>query len=181
MLSSLGLGVDLAGASILAIGLLAAPVTLGAQATAFWDFSPQLGAAGARARVDAEVGLSGLVLGIGLQIAGVAFPSTPPRGLIALSAVGGGLLVFGVWSLIRDHRLRQLIVEIARAREADDGSGCELAPLPNGARLMSLGRAAGWEWLGATESVQNYAERNFGLHPDEIDISGKPGPESPSS
>lgn len=164
-----GLGFDIAGAGLLARGLLISHEQIKKFGT--WA---GLGHAQvvdrARNRVDAQFGISLLLAGFILQFAGYALElsgTSPHTGtarlvtamVLGVAAVGVSLLT---WRLLREPMLRRTLVRTARAPDPADEPKHSVA---RGMRLVEYGQAAGYP-MRPDESDEHYAERVFGVKPD---------------
>jgi hypothetical protein len=160
---ALGIGFDIAGAYLVARGLLVPVPVMQRRATAFiggnvMDFATQV-----RDRIDGEVGLWALFAGFVIQaaayvtVAGGAEVSTGGLGhvVVAVTATVAPALVIALCvRLFRPRRLRQMCVEAARY-PTEGGPRSEL-PFAN--RLMYFGKALGKPALEG-ESPEDYARR----------------------
>jgi hypothetical protein len=164
-LFAVGIGFDIAGAYLLARGLLLTPYglwvrfTLAGAGTRFVDE--------ARDRAMAVVGLAALVFGFMIQALGYALSLAvePPAGKSVTSAlVAVGLATLAALAIVsgeritRRRRLRSLFVAIARADTTGDG--------PAGAptvRILVTGAPEIGVDRETDESDEAYARRAFGV------------------
>jgi len=119
-----GLGIGVAGAAILAVGVVNSPRIIAEQAGTYWDYSQPLARAFARDRSDAEIGLAALALGFITQLIGVAWGTGDPSpGLALIAAAIPAGLIAAAWLVIRPRRVERLLARIENERsqiEAED-------------------------------------------------------------
>jgi hypothetical protein len=171
-----GLGIEIAGAVLLARGLLIGPAAMASLNT--WQ-GIERGAATERCRnwVDAAFGVSYLVTGFMFQAAGYEaelFGSTVATGACraytaAALGLAGVLGAIGLWWALRNRMLKRVIVRMALATKGSGGEGDEKRSgwtRRKAGLLLSIGEEAGWpplpEELEEGGAV-NYAERVFGV------------------
>lgn len=138
-LFSAGAGFEVAGAVLLAQGLMTTPRRLAGQITFSHNTSSYVNVRYAEDRADGEVGRASLVAGFTLQAVAYALAAggTDPRthGSWAY-VVSAGCAIFAIavtyaaWRAIRPRRTRAFLAELARydrwARRHDDPEGYEL-------------------------------------------------------
>jgi hypothetical protein len=172
-LFAIGIGCDIAGAYLLARGLLVSPralwvrFTFAGLMTRFVDE--------ARDRVMAVVGLLALVTGFLIQALGYALTlaigsssdKSFTRALVALALSAATVaLVVGVEAATRRRRLRSLLLAIARADTVGEGpaGAPTLRVLIHGAPAIGVERKK-------EESDADYARRAFGVRELRIEPS----------
>ena len=163
-----GLGFEMAGAYLLARGVLSGPREMARRAVSYYDFSAPLALAEARDRVDGNAGIFGLVGGFALQVAGyVAALAGGENGhgsgraaVAAAIAALAAAVALGIWRLAREAAVRRTLVTISSFDERGN------TRRPSAARLRVFGAELGEEPrpdertpAGATE----YARRVFGV------------------
>lgn len=172
-----GLAFDIVGAALLARGLLVSPRLITVLAGQYWDVSPPDAVDRCRNRVDAEFGVSSLIVGFtlqavgyGLQLAGVGSGSSTSR-VVTAFALGGfaaaGIALF--WWRTRTRRLVRLLIRVAKEREGKGGLGDEKTSEWTRKKvnlLADLGRAAGFptvpsDYWGNIGGKSKYVERVF--------------------
>jgi hypothetical protein len=182
-----GLGLDLAGAYLLALGLLREPWQIAYLGT--WYGAMQQSSAAALDRVRAEFGASALGLGFGLQMAGAlavldgAAVRTGRSEVVAGLVIGlgtFGLAMLAYWVLHR-ARLRRLVVQVARETPWDRGGDIEPGDshppwLPHLRALVQLGQELDLSVRRAGESESGYAERVYGVTEYYEPPPKEPGP-----
>jgi hypothetical protein len=116
-----GLGFDLAGATLLALGLLASPRDVVRRSATFYGGNPLDAVVFAKNRIDGLFGLTSIGLGFVCQAvayvavvagAGVSTGWRPAFGAIAMAIVGV-LVAVGVWLAFRRRLLLRLLAEAA--------------------------------------------------------------------
>lgn len=160
-ISAVGLGFDIAGACLLARGVLLSPAQIGRSAT--YSGLASAGAVTLRDRVDAEVGVSLLVLGFVLQAIGYvaqeAGMAAGPDGadaavlfavITAVSVAAG----FATYRLLAPLRMKRVALAAALSHSAPDE--------PDGKWLMYWGGAIG-ETAHPGETQGAYAMRVWGV------------------
>lgn len=161
--SAIGLGLDIAGASIIAIGLLGHPGTFALRATSFWGSSAPTAVAQAESRADAEFGIPTLVSGFVGQLVGLGVHSEASLWLGYGAAATAVLIPLATWhSLWRTWRAKKIAIEIAhytfeRATRLPERSG-----KPTLERLVSMGTGFGVAQRDG-ESEEAYVQRAFGV------------------
>lgn len=163
----MGIGFDVAGAFLVARGLLVPVPVMQRRASAFIGGNTMDFAAQVRNRFDGEVGLPALVVGFSIQavayiaVAGGADVSTGGLGHAVVALTAAVVPVIGVAvgvRLLRPRRFRQMCVEAAHYPTEGD----ERNHLPFVSRLMYFGRALDYAVL-EHESPEDYARRVFGV------------------
>jgi hypothetical protein len=171
----LGLGLDLAGAMLIARGLLITPAAIARLST--WG-GVESGSTVDRARnwIDALFGAAYLGLGFACQaaayfaeLAGATPKSGGCRALWAAVILAVTLAIaLLLWWALKELGLKRLLVSIARNKPGGSDSEAEIAgwTREKALRLHELGEAAGWEAEGAEleeGGVVDYAQRVFGV------------------
>lgn len=161
--SAIGLGLDIAGAAIITIGLLGSPATFALRATTFLGGNSHTAAAEAESRADAEFGLPVLVSGFIGQLVGLSVHSEAAVCLGYAAAALCALVPLAIWHwLWRPWRRKRLAVEIARYSVASSRSMPHRRDQPDLKTLVSLGIGVG-EPLFSGESDEDYAARVFNV------------------
>jgi hypothetical protein len=172
----IGIGFDIAGASLLARGLLTSPLEIARRATSFLGYSGPLATSQIEDKVDAIFGLAALLLGFILQAVGYAFVlgrESTEKGhfATAITAVGLALLaiafVIGAWRLIRLPLVKRAAVRVAHVNVFT--LPVEVKERPYGRLLVAYGEELGFE-LRTGETDEAYAQRVFGV--SEIEPGG---------
>lgn len=162
-----GLGCDIAGAYLVARGLLASNEEILNSSGTFLGFNPRLVVARARDKVAAQFGIGSLLTGFLLQ--GVAYvltvadgtePSPGDSGAAAFATVVGIsaiVAVLGVYAAARRRLERRLLIDIA----SHDRNG--RTPRPQAETLRLLGSY--WSDVEAADGEDHvsYARRAFGV------------------
>ena len=159
-----GLGLDAAGAVLLAKGLLIDPKTIGKVAGTYWGVNLGETVDRSQNRVDAKYGVGCLLAGFLLQAIGYMLElggaTSPAGGDHALTAVALGVLAvalaFGVYFAFRRRELKRTLVAIALSKEEKDKDEQddrlqEVWTVARATRLRDLGGAAGWAFEGEIE------------------------------
>jgi hypothetical protein len=164
-LFAVGIGFDLAGAFLLARGLLASPRDIAQRTGTYFGSNTWATVSAAQDRVDAFGGLVALGVGFLFQAGGYValldhtFDPSPRLGK-AIVGVGLAVLAFAVvviaWRASRRPLVNRQVVEIAHYPLDQD----ERLDLPLGPLLQELGRALG-EPLGEGEDSMSYLRRVF--------------------
>lgn len=171
-----GLGLDIAGAYLVARGLLASNLEIALRAAGYWGSSPPTAVTNAQNKVDGWIGLISLVLGFVLQAVGyfVILSGRADDEVSvgrALAAIGLGvaaiLLVLGVWRRIRRPWLKRTLIEAARVDSRAQPPTFREHPF--GGQLRLFGVAAGFEALH-DETDLAYAQRVFDVDNVETGI-----------
>jgi hypothetical protein len=165
-----GIGLDVAGAFILARGLLASPAVISRRAVARYDLSAPDAVAFARDKVNALSGIAALVTGFLVQALAhvLALGLSPSEGGnwrragVALGfGVAGVVLALVVWFMLRRRWVKRVLVNVARYDS--DGSWHKW---PDAERLRIFGHELGY----AVEpdertpaAARKYAMRVFGV------------------
>jgi hypothetical protein len=175
---TIGIGFGIAGAYLLARGLLASPGTLARRSRPDDEDT----VARVRDRVDASFGLGALAAGFALQAVGYALAvggvgaseRTAARALMALTyAAAAAGAVLALWNGLRDRATRSLLVEVARH---DPRTG-ERQAHPSAERLRDFGRALGYRPLPDEETpggASVYVRRVFGVEQAALTESKNP-------
>lgn len=172
---TVGVSFDLLGGYLLARGLLASPFDIARRTIrpTTWGrgFNEAEAVSHIHSRVDAQVGLSSLGLGFGLQaggyvaaIAGAPIETGAARALVsvalALAATVGAYILF---QRVRWPLVKRAAVRVARANPL---SGV-MEPAPDGATLMAIGRGLGLGFVEVTEQgvtpIGPWAREHFGV------------------
>jgi hypothetical protein len=164
-----GIGLDIAGAYLLARGVRGSALEIVKTTTAYWGWSVPERVKYARDQVDGSYGLYALVGGFGVQLLAYAVMVSTDvdtghslgRGAVAVAA--GGLaagLVLGVWKVTRLRLFRRFLLEIAHIESQDQ----EFVRLdrPDGAMLVAFGDAIEAPQLDG-ETDEAYALRAWGV------------------
>ena len=168
-----GIGFDIAGAYLLARGLIQSPPRILILSSSFFGFNPAQVVARIEDKVSAYFGVSTLVLGFLAQLVGYVLdlalrsapPASPARAYVAVGVAASAIaVVIGVYRSLRRPLGRRAIFDIAHFGT----SGKQ--PDPYGHSLKALGTAFGYPTL-ESESDQAYAKRVW--HVDKI-IEGDP-------
>jgi hypothetical protein len=161
--SAIGLGLDIAGAAIITIGLLGSPATFALRTTTFLGGNFHTAAAESESRADAEFGLPVLVSGFLGQLVGLSVHSEAAVCVGYAAAVLCALVPLAVWHwLWRPWRRKRLAVEIARYSVETSRSMPHRRAQPDLKTLVSLGIGLG-EPLSRGESDETYAARVFNV------------------
>jgi hypothetical protein len=173
-LFAFGIGCDIAGAWLLARGLLLSPHALWVRFT--WAGVEQRFVDEARDRTLAVFGIAALIGGFAIQALGYALSlavesdtdASADRALVAVAfAVLAVALVLGVEAVTRRRRLRSLLLRVARADPIGDGTPAA----PTVRVLTSAASAIGVERRDGEDDVA-YARRAFGVE----DVRVEPPP-----
>jgi hypothetical protein len=168
-----GLGLDLAGAILLALGLLREPWQIAYLGT--WYGPMRQSSAAALDRVRAEFGAAALGFGFGLQTAGClvvlggATVHTGRSEVVAGFVIGLGAfgLVMLSYRAFHRARLRRLVVQVACEtpwdRGGDDEPGAHPSWLPHLRALVQLGQELDLSPRRDGEFEAEYAERVYGV------------------
>lgn len=168
-----GLGAEIAGAVLLAKGLLVSPVQLYARSRGAIEFNASLTIGMCEDRVDATFGVAGICLGFAIQLAGyvTSLVSTPvahgeAAGIAAAFVLPAAALVGIPWWVLRGRLVRREIVRV----------GFEAVPTFNGistatflaavAQRLGYGRTA---TQGLLEPDHLFAGRVFGIELEPSD------------
>jgi hypothetical protein len=163
LISAIGLGLDIAGGTIIAIGLLGAPWTLALRATSFLGESAPTAVFLCESRADAEVGIPALVLGFGGQLIGLAVSAHTwvLIGFLAAAVCAVGTLA--LWRFAwRPSRTKSLAIEVAHYWVPDARHRPERQGKPIIERLVSMAPGLG-EPVQEPEENAAYVERVFGI------------------
>jgi hypothetical protein len=161
--SAIGLGLDIAGATIIAIGLLGNPATLALRATTFWGGNPPSAVREAENRADAEFGIPTVVCGFTGQLVGLGVHSEASHFVGYGSAAAAALIPLVAWYwLWRPWRAKKVAIEIAHYRVENSTSLPVRSDRPTLERLVSMGSGFGAEQRDG-ESDEAYVERAFGV------------------
>ncbi|MGE0066447.1 MAG: hypothetical protein AB7T48_03750 [Solirubrobacterales bacterium] len=161
--SAIGLGLDIAGATIIAVGLLGHPATMALRATSFWGSSAPTAVAQAESRADAEFGIPIFACGFLGQLIGLGVHSeaSVQLGYAAAFVCAAGSIAVWRW-LWRERRAKHLAIEIAHYRFERVTRLAQRSPRPSLERLVSMGTGFGVEARDG-ESDESYVERVFGV------------------
>lgn len=111
LVSAIGLGLDVAGATIIAIGLLGHPATMALRATSLWGSSAPTAVGQAEGRADAEFGIPVLIPGFCGQLVGLAVRSKVSVGIGFLAAGAAAATPLFLWHEIwRGRRAKALAI-----------------------------------------------------------------------
>jgi hypothetical protein len=170
-LFTVGIGFDLAGAYLLGRGLFTTPATILQRSTPRYDFHPGIAVGHAEDRVDAEAGISLLVLGFSIQVIAYALADlgATNRGSATAIVIAVGLAAATagcasvVWlRLLRRRRLWRLLIEMSHYDKA-----FRRHELPSAHRLQDFGMALHLDALAAEVTplggAAAYARRVFGV------------------
>jgi hypothetical protein len=170
-LFAVGLGFDIAGAYLLARGLLASPAEIARRSNTLPGFDPLLAVNQARDRVDGRIGLCALVSGFFLQAVAYALTlgglggggeeGDARRGFVAvaLSALAAAFVLVP-WRLTREWLLRRALVSVARLNY--EQRPMEMSDKPYAGTLVFLARELG-EREREGEDWLAFAKRVFGV------------------
>ncbi len=161
--SSVGLGLDIAGATIIAIGLLGNPAHLAMRATSFWGESAPNAAFLAESKADGEIGIPTIVAGFVGQLIGLAWRAKVAvvLGLVLAGVCTLGVLAFWYW-IYRPRRVTALAIEIAHYNVTSSKEPPERLSQPVLDRLASIGTGLG-NWQVEGEEDEDYVRRVFGV------------------
>jgi hypothetical protein len=116
-----GLGFDIAGAWLVARGLIASPSELALRTASLWNGNPVTTASQIKDRMSGQLGLASLVLGFSLQGVGYAVLvgssgdlSRGNVGGVVIAALVPVALVFALDHVTYRRRLTRAIIEVAR-------------------------------------------------------------------
>ncbi len=163
-----GLALDIAGAVLLAKGLLLSSEQIARLTGTYFGWNAGEAIARAEDKVDARFGLGCLLLGFGLQAVGyfLALLGVEPTAgagraaaaiVIALAVAGGVVLV---WRLLRRRLVMRELGRIAISRESADGE--EGWTTAKAAQLLAYGKLLGYPPRDGEDKVA-YARRVFRL------------------
>jgi hypothetical protein len=159
--SSVGLGLDIAGAVVIAIGLLGSPATFALRATEFFGGSPHTAAAEAESRADGELGIPLLILGFLGQLIGLGVRTRAPVAVGTALAALAALVPLALWHWVwHPWRSKRLAVEIAHYSVANARQQPQRHDLPGLNVLASIGVGLG-EPLCDGETDDSYVARVF--------------------
>jgi hypothetical protein len=169
----LGMGADLAGAYLLARGVLATDRQIARSGATFWGWNAQALVDKVEDRVNAKAGVAALLTGFSAQALGYTLGLAgwrSPAGLgslvaaLAFCATGFAVTLI-LWRWRRKAAGKRGLVAVARV-DATTGEPCAH---PSADVLFSLGMTAGWpgEMVnGLPESRIAYCARVFGVAAD---------------
>jgi len=106
--SSIGLGLDIAGGTIIAIGLLGKPATLALRATSFWGENAPTAVFMAESRADAEIGIPTLACGFLGQLVGLAWAAHVAVAIGAALAAACAVVPLTFWNWYGDRDAQKL-------------------------------------------------------------------------
>jgi hypothetical protein len=161
---AIGIGFDIAGAYLLAKGLLMSDEQVLGLARTYWDGSPDQVVARVDDRIAGATGLVGLVAGFIFQLAGYFISSSIAevsqatsfmRGVATVVFAIGAIAVVAIaYVIARPGQRRRLLIRLARYDQHS-----RLQPLPYGFYLLTFGRAARMPPPRDGESQADYAKR----------------------
>lgn len=166
-----GVGFDLAGAWLVAKGLLVKESVLAQRAGQFWGGNPGITVGAVEDRVDAKFGVGFLLFGFSLQALGyvvglgvdLAAEESWMRAVIAAGLlflfVGLALAVRG---LARERFIRKALIEVAHWKVVHATKEPERMGRPFIKRLVSLGEAWSRD-RSSTETDEKFVARVFGV------------------
>jgi hypothetical protein len=161
--SSIGLGLDIAGGTIIAVGLLGHPSSLARRASSFFGESPPTAAFMAESRADAEIGIPVLVSGFLGQLVGLAWSAEVSVPVGALLAAGAALVPLAFWHAYwRSGRSKALAIEIAHWNVPGSRDKPKRLERPVLDRLAAMAAGLG-EYPREGEEDAEYVERVFGV------------------
>ena len=147
-LFAIGLGFDIAGAFLLALGLLVSSREIARRSAIYPGFNSSLMVSYARDRVDGAIGLVALVVGFILQAVGYALTFGGVGGIdtnggfrrgaaaLTLSALGAAFVLLA-WKLIRQPLVNRTLVGVAHLNYEVDPMERNDKPYPG---VLSLSR-----------------------------------------
>jgi len=162
-LSLVGMGLDIAGAVLLAQGLLMNDKQVIGVTRTIWNFNPDHVVSRVEDRIAGTVGISSIVVGVVAQLIGYAASlsvgpdraESPSRGQLALLLAAVAIaLVWLLYLATRSKWRRRLLIRIARY-----DNDLNIQPHPYGGPLGALGRAAHMSPRVDGESETDYARR----------------------
>jgi hypothetical protein len=162
-ISLVGIGLDIAGAVLLAKGLLMTDKQVIGVTRTIFGYNPDHVVSRVEDRIAATVGVLSILVGVAAQLVGYAASlsvgpdngATPSRGQFGLLLAAAAIAI--IWLLylaIRPMWRRRLLVRIARY-----DNDLHIQPRPFGPVLEALGRAAGMSARVNGESETDYARR----------------------
>jgi hypothetical protein len=164
-----GLGAEIAGAALLAKGLLLSPTQLASRSRAYYDISPVAVLTLSEDRVDALFGVGGLLAGFALQIVGYFLSLASMSDDSGITAAGisvvfpfaAAALVVIPWWRLRQRLVMRCVVNVAKTVSPPAADG-----LPDAHLLATVGQTMGFGRVmhrGLVEADQPFAERVFGV------------------
>jgi hypothetical protein len=174
-----GLGCDLGGAFLLARGLINRPAELTRLAGSFYGSNRFLALSVARNRLDAITGVTGLLVGFGLQavgyIASLATAHTLRVGTREAVVAGGlalstAIVTIGTGNLTRRYRLVPLLVEMSHFEMND-----ERLDFPRRGLLPGWLAALGHEQHDSEDDLA-FVRRVAGVEDLMVDLAGQEKP-----
>jgi hypothetical protein len=166
-LFAVGIGFDIAGATLLARGLLASPHEIAIRSGTYMGYNASVSVGAARDRIDALVGLVALGVGFTLQAAGYLIEldrhvQTSPTGSKALVGVLAALAAIAVvavtWLTVRGRLVKNVLIRVARYAYG----AADPLELPHGGMLENFGLALD-EPRRETEPAVAYLRRVYGI------------------
>lgn len=180
-LFTVGLGIDVAGAYLLARGLLASPAVMARRRKRWSDFNPSLAVAQAEDKVDAMFGLSALGIGFFIQtvgyvltLAGIGGATGGSAALfgIALAVIAAALILVG-HRYARTRGVKTQLIRIAMFSSARSGDE-ERLEKPSAQQLYYYGVEMGVDPLPDESAAREaegyvaYARRVFGVQAEHV-------------
>lgn len=171
-----GLGCDVAGAYLLARGLITSPADLTRNSSSFYDSNSYLAVSVARDKIDGISGLLGLSIGFVLQAAGylasLGTDSSTATGW-PQALVGGALLLLGFLVVMAagwlHRKLRLLPTLVEMSHYLVDGTREEFS---RAALLPDWLKAAGYERRRNDDDLA-FARRTAGVQDLIVDVTGE--------
>jgi hypothetical protein len=178
-LFAVGLGFDIAGAFLLALGLLVSPREIMRRSAIVTGFNSALMVSQARDRVDGAIGLIALVGGFVLQavayaltlggVGGSGGDGDARRGVVAaaLSALAVAVVLI-VWKLIRQPFVNRTLSAVAHLNYEVDPM--ERNDKPYAGVLSQVALEMGYVYEGG-EDARAFVRRVFGVEPEPVDMN----------
>jgi len=164
-----GIGFDIAGAYLLAKGLLMSDRQVLGLARSYYGASPDQVVARVDDRIAGTVGVAALVVGFLFQLAGYVINSSIAsattsasimRGIAAVGIAASAIVVVGIAYLTaRPPARRKLLIRLGRY-----DNDRRLQALPYGAMLLAYGRAAEMALPHDGETQADYSKRVWRVH-----------------
>jgi len=175
-LFAVGLGFDIAGAYLLARGLLTSPAEIARRSVSITGFNSLLMASQARDRIDGAIGLAALLFGFALQALAYALTlgglgggrdGDARRGLVALALSGAAVaLVLVAWKAVSERLLRRTLLSVARLNYETEPM--EMSDKPYAGTLVYLAKELGHREQEGEDWV-SFAKRAFDV--DEVNLN----------
>ena len=165
-LFTLGLGCDIAGAYLVAKGLLMSPGEIRQEAKTYGWFNAYIAIARVDGKVAGLIGVGGLIMGFVFQVAGYASvlgtdTTARPSGARAVMSVAatraGAVLVLGAHQLLKDRLRRAQLIRVAK--QSPDGRS---QGRPDGSMLATLAEELYGQSRPSDETFQQFAQRILG-------------------